>query len=334
MNNTISLLYGALLGTAVGDAYGLPFEGMTPKRIAKMSPEKAHYRLIPILHGGMVSDDTEHAIMTVQAHIASGGNVLIFKQSLAWRLRFWLFRLPAGIGLATLRAIVKMCFGLRETGVFSAGNGGAMRTAVLGVLIDDIDELKEWVKASTRLTHTDPKAEQGALLIALLAWAETRHADWDTAQILHFAFRHIDDNELIEKVKNFQPNAKTGISGYVYHTVPAVCAAWQQHRNTPLQGMQQLIAWGGDTDTTCAIFGGVVGVRHGESLWQAVSGAWCEPVLRHDYFADLATQAIEVQANRQAQKPLAWGGAMTCLRNVGFMAIVLAHGFRRLLPPY
>lgn len=334
MQNNPSPLYGALLGTAVGDAYGLPFEGMTPKRIAKMSPEKAHYRLIPILHGGMVSDDTEHAVMTVQAYIASGNNLLIFKKSLAWRLRFWLFRLPAGIGLATLRAIVKMCFGLRETGVFSAGNGGSMRTAVLGVLINDIDELKEWVKVSTRLTHTDPKAEQGALLIALLAWAETRHADWDTAQILAFAFSHINDKELIHKINNFQANEKKGISGYVYHTVPAVCVAWQQYRDAPLQGLQQLIAWGGDTDTTGAIFGGIVGVRHGEKMWQAVSGAWCEPVLRREYFADLSTQAIEVKENHKKQKPLAWGGAITCLRNAVFMGIVLAHGLRRLLPPY
>jgi ADP-ribosylglycohydrolase len=34
---------------------------------------------------------------------------------------------------------------------------------------DDVDQLRRFVRASTRLTHTDPKAERGAMLIALAA---------------------------------------------------------------------------------------------------------------------------------------------------------------------
>ena len=147
--NLQSALYGSLLGTAVGDAYGLPFEGMKPQRIRKIFKRKTDYRLIPFMHGAMVSDDTEHATMAVQAYIRSAGQPEKFQQALQSHLRWWLARLPAGIGLATLRSIVKMWFRLPETGVFSAGNGGAMRVAVLGVLARDVDELKQLVKIST-----------------------------------------------------------------------------------------------------------------------------------------------------------------------------------------
>lgn len=325
-------LYGALLGTAVGDAYGLPFEGLSPQRIAKMSPQKALFRLIPLINGGMVSDDTEHAVMTVQAYIESSGNPLIFKQSLRRHLRYWLLRLPAGIGLATLRSIIKMWLGFGETGVYSAGNGGAMRAVVLGILADNLSELKQLVSISTRLTHTDPKAEQGALFIALLAWAEKQH--YATEQTEALLGEHISDEKLIEIIKDFEPNSKRGVSGYMYETVPAVFLTWKTYRHQPLNGLQQLILWGGDTDTTGAIFAGLAGIHHGEALFKAIKGCWCEPTLRPNYFTKLVFQAIEVKENKVPQKPLKWAGISALMRNLLFMWIVLGHGFRRLFPPY
>lgn len=332
--NQQSALYGSLLGTAVGDAYGLPFEGMKPQRIKKIFKCNNNYRLIYPIHGAMVSDDTEHATMTVQAYIRSAGHPMLFQSALRGYLRWWLMRLPAGIGLATLRSIVKMWCRLPETGVFSAGNGGAMRVAVLGVLARDVDELKQWVQISTRLTHTDPKAEQGALFIALLAWIEAHQPDWDTPQAMDFALNHIHDQTLIQLIQTVQPNAHKGISGYIYETVPAVCTVWQQHRHEPMIGLHKLIQWGGDTDTTCAIFGGIVGIRHGQAMFDAINGVWCEPVLRPDYWQKLVAQAIQVQHSHRPQQPLAWANILTVLRNLLFILVVLLHGLRRLLPPY
>lgn len=149
-------LSGCLLGTAAGDAYGLPYEGLSPRRIGKCFVPR-RYALIPLLHGGMVSDDTEHAVMAAQAWIDGAGDPEIFRRSLRGRLKWWFARLPAGIGLATLRSCLKMWLGLGRAGVYSAGNGPAMRAPVLGVLCDDLDELHRLVKISTELTHTDPK---------------------------------------------------------------------------------------------------------------------------------------------------------------------------------
>lgn len=96
-NNIQKSLYGSLLGTAVGDAYGLPFEGISPKRLAKLFKQDNCYHLIPFINGAMISDDTEHAVMTVQAYISSNGDVDKFRKSLKWRLVVWLIALPAGI---------------------------------------------------------------------------------------------------------------------------------------------------------------------------------------------------------------------------------------------
>ncbi|HLV80345.1 MAG TPA: ADP-ribosylglycohydrolase family protein [Chthonomonadaceae bacterium] len=59
---------GCLLGTAVGDAIGLSYEGLTPGRQRKLFPHVERYHLL--FGRGMVSDDTEHTCMVAQALIA------------------------------------------------------------------------------------------------------------------------------------------------------------------------------------------------------------------------------------------------------------------------
>lgn len=326
-------LYGSLMGGAIGDSYGLPFEGLPPKRTAKVFNFDNKYHLIPIINGAMVSDDTEHAVMTVQAYIASGGDIDGFRKALKWRLVLWLFGLPAGVGLATGRSIFKMMMGLKNTGVYSAGNGGAMRSAVLGVLCDELDELKKFVYQSTILTHSDPKAYQGSLVIALLAWIECRHSEWTTTHALNFLKSHINDTTLLELIDTHTVHKK-GITGYIYDTIPAVVQAWIAFRSEPLVGLNHLVRQGGDSDSTCAIFGGIVGVRFGSIMQDSVAGVWCEPRLRPVWLSRLAHQAAEVFEQKTAQKPLALFGIWTYPRNLIFLMIVLLHGFRRLLPPY
>jgi ADP-ribosyl-[dinitrogen reductase] hydrolase len=163
-------ILGCLLGTAVSDALGLPYEGLNPRRAARIfgSPDRHHF----FFGRGMVSDDTEHACFTAKALIASRIDPVGFERSLARSLRWWLASIPAGVGKATAMAIFKMWvgFGPDKSGVFSAGNGPAMRSPLLGVVFADNSELmKDYVKRSTRLTHSDPKAYWGALCAAMAA---------------------------------------------------------------------------------------------------------------------------------------------------------------------
>jgi ADP-ribosylglycohydrolase len=172
-------IVGCILGTAVGDAIGLPYEGLSRRRAAKLFGQPERHRFF--FGRGMVSDDTEQTCMVAQSLIASGGNVDSFRRHLGWRFRFWLLGLPAGIGMATLRSTLRLWigFGPHKSGVFSAGNGPAMRAAILGAAIDDPQSLRELVLASTRITHTDPKAEYGAFAVALAAQLARQHATAD-----------------------------------------------------------------------------------------------------------------------------------------------------------
>jgi len=83
---------------------------------------------------GIVSDDTEHAFLVGQSLLVASGDVAAFRRALAGRLRWWFLGLPAGVGLATARACVKLCLGIspERSGVYSAGNGPAIRSASIG----------------------------------------------------------------------------------------------------------------------------------------------------------------------------------------------------------
>jgi len=163
---------GCLLGCAAGDSVCLPYEGITPRRIGKMIQFPLKHRFF--FGCGMVSDDTDHSIFVGQCLARNPTDPEQFACSLAWKLRFWLLCLPAGIGMATLRSILRLWCGVSfsRSGVFSAGNGAAMRSAIIGVVhCEDPDLRQRFTQASTALTHSDPKAAFGARAIAdLAAW--------------------------------------------------------------------------------------------------------------------------------------------------------------------
>jgi len=101
---------GCLLGQAVGDMMGLSAENLGPRRVAKLFPNLDRPRFL--FGYGMGSDGTEHACMTAQALLRSGGDRHRFRRSLAWRLRWWFLAGPVGIGRATLLACLRLWFGV------------------------------------------------------------------------------------------------------------------------------------------------------------------------------------------------------------------------------
>jgi ADP-ribosylglycohydrolase len=292
IQNQEKAIIGCLLGTAVGDAMGLSYEGLSRQRLLKLYPTLNQYHLI--FGKGMVSDDTEHTCLVAQSLIASQGDVEIFKSLFAWKLRFWLLGLPAGIGFATLRAIIKLWLGFSadNSGVFSAGNGPAMRCAIIGVCYGhDVEQLRQFVKAATHITHTDPKARFGALAVALAAYLSSLQKTV-TPQAYLDNLKDFLKNEsadalitlikkTIDSVVSGQSTAafaetlglKKGISGYIYHTVPIVIHVWLRNQNDYQNAVLEIIGCGGDTDTTAAIVGGIIGAQVGK---QGIPEQWLE----------------------------------------------------------
>lgn len=296
---------------------------------------------------GMVSDDTDHAVMTAEALISSGGDVEKFRRNLGWRLRWWLLSVPAGVGLATLRACLKLWMGFPPTksGVYSAGNGAVMRAAILGVY-ERHDDAKLWqlVEASSRVTHTDPRAEQGAMAVALAAkYGVTCEGDLQSSDFLALTIPFIRDDDLAAKIRLAGERAdqgasaasfadelglQRGVSGFVNHTVPVVIFCWLRHRDDFRAALEAAICLGGDTDTVGAILGGLVGTRWPEIPWPK------EWELANSHWKRLGEQLADSHSSRQPAKPSYRFWPLVLCRNVIFAVIVLYHGFRRLLPPY
>ena len=102
---------GAILGCAVGDAIGLPYEGMSKRRGVRLMGEPTRHRFL--FRRGMVSDDTEHTCMIAQSLCEHPADVDAFAGRFGRRLRWWLLGVPAGIGMATLKSCLKLWCGRR-----------------------------------------------------------------------------------------------------------------------------------------------------------------------------------------------------------------------------
>jgi ADP-ribosyl-[dinitrogen reductase] hydrolase len=349
-----------MLGTAVGDALGLPCENLSARRVLRLFPHIDRYQFF--FRRGVFSDDTEHACLTAQSLLVSGGDLAKFTRDLAKRLRWWAAGLPAGTGRATIKACAKLWLGWspEHSGVFSAGNGPAMRAPILGVCLgDSFERLRQFNQVSTRITHSDPKAEWGALAVALAAHqaAATRrtsppnHIAWIPA-LCETIRTHADASakKLIESLEAMiaalQAGRTTeefavslglqrGVTGYMYHTVPVALYAWLRYPDDFKTAVQSTIRCGGDTDSVAAITGALVGARVGKAgipqEWLRGTIDWPRSMR---WVESLAGHVAETLWQTEPQKALPLAVWALPARNAAFFVWVLVHAARRLLPPY
>jgi ADP-ribosylglycohydrolase len=302
----------------------------------------------------MISDDTEHTCMVAQSLIESGDDIEAFTRRFASRLRWWILALPAGVGKATARSCIKLWLGIRpsKSGVYSAGNGPAMRAAILGATIDDVPKLLEYVRASSRLTHTDPKAELGAVAVALAARESSQNDSVNAERWLELVSQSLPGEaaDLMEMLRSAIASvAKSestltyakalgldrGVSGYTYHTVPVAIHCWLSFPDDFHKAVTAAIECGGDADTTGAIVGGIVGARVGKenipTEW--ISGIWEWP-RSVSWMESLGSALSQAWPSSHASRAPSVNPFAVVVRNLIFLSIVLCHGFRRLRPPY
>ena len=339
---------GVLTGTAVGDALGLPAEGMSRQRIQRRWHGQWRHRFL--FGRGMVSDDTEHTLFVAQALLAHPNDPVAFQRCLAWKLRLWLLGIPAGIGFATLRAILKLWLGFPPTrsGVHSAGNGPAMRSAIIGAyFFDEPEKRREFVDAATFLTHTDQRAVTAALAVAEAAALAVRQDqpidDWLTA--LPRLSRDDEWWALCRKladalaarisVQAFAESLglRNAVTGYAYHSVPVALYASLLHRGDFRVAMESALNCGGDTDSVGAIVGALAGTDIGKD---SIPFEWLSGICEWPRSNRTLEQVADRLARQKgAERPLGpicyfWPGLIP--RNFIFLVAVLLHGFRRLLP--
>lgn len=258
--------------------------------------------------------------------------------------------------MATARACVKLWCGCspKHSGVFSAGNGPAMRASIFGAVLADDAKRAAFIEASTRLTHTDPKALTGATAVAEIVCHVVRcdsrerpPVDGVLDLLRNIAPQDDEWHGLLEQMRDAWANdlavpdfadrlgLRKGVTGYTYHTVPVAVYAWHRHFGDFRQTLESVIACGGDTDTVAAIAGAMAGASVGPN---GIPAEWIDglrdwpinPARLHETAARLH-QLVETG---KSPGPLRcfWPGLIP--RNLLFLCVVLCHGFRRLAPPY
>ena len=156
-----SRFLGAIVGCAVGDALGAPFEGWPGEAIQKVRDLTAHFT-------GQYTDDTQLTLALTESIIERGG---VDPADVAARFLSTYHKGIIGIGRSTMRAMKRLEKGLswRDSGdeVGNAGNGCAMRASPIGLWdFDAPDRLVEDAVNTSIITHKDSRAAAGAVAVA------------------------------------------------------------------------------------------------------------------------------------------------------------------------
>jgi len=344
-------LAGVLLGTAVGDALGLPSENLSPVKIRKRWPGQWKMRFV--FGKGMVSDDTEHTLMVARALREQPDDARRFQCALAGKFRWWLAALPVGVGLATARACLKLWLGFPadKSAVVSAGSGPAMRSAIIGAFFaTEPERRKAFVLASARLTHQGWQAETAAWAVAEVTALAITNQHGDAARIWAVLAGLSPESEWQKLVTNLQDSLaaghsvsefarvlhlERGVTGYALHVVPVALYAWLRHPGDFRTALTSALDCGGDTDTVGAIVGALSGAALGKTAipqeWREGLWEWPQSVA---YMTTLAGSLAELKTSGRRAVPINYFWPAVLVRNVVFLGVVLVHGIRRLGPPY
>jgi len=300
---------GALVGLAVGDALGMPFEGWNSRDIRKKWDRKSFLSRAG-LKPGQFTDDTFLAITQAESLIDKGE---FDPEYTAKKLVDWYRKGDTrGIGKITKEAIEKLLKGIswKESGIggdMAASNGGAVRSIPIALLYgDDLGKLKEVVKQAVEITHKNPEAIKGAQAVAYVV-ARACRGDLNTETILMEAAEYVGKSEIADKLKKahgyleegFPPMDALPLLGtnvYVVESVPSALYCFAFSPNSFLGSVVNAIMAGGDTDTMAAIAGATSGAFNGVD---AIPQNWLEGLEKRDYLVSLGEKLYEVWERRK-----------------------------------
>lgn len=256
-------LKGCLIAGAIGDAIGFRYE-------ASDCNENIIYDF-----DWIVSDDTQLTLSTCEAIY----NTSVNPQKVADRFLFWYnHKKIIGVGSSTLKALRELQVGghwalVGRSGEFAAGNGAAMRIAPLAFK-KDIE--RQTIKDICSITHRNDEAYCGALAIYYSIQAALEDK-WEGGNgLIDYLIRNIPDTRVRDRLIEIIPLQELSISeigkqykptGYVVDSVPISIFAAQKINELDYKSiLQELIKLGGDTDTTCSMFGQIVGALYGTEI--------------------------------------------------------------------
>jgi ADP-ribosyl-[dinitrogen reductase] hydrolase len=256
---------GGILGLAVGDALGAPFEFRRRSEIPDPLPafELPWMGLPP----GTWTDDTAMARNLWTSLIEHEG-ALDLSDVLARHVA-WLETDPPDVGSQTslaLREGAEAVFERRGPEV-SAGNGSVMYCAPLGLVrAGEPERLLEEAPALSRLTHWDGRCQTACLAVTLVVASLVRGDPAEQAVIDAIeAVADRDGGEELEYLVGEAGRARPidgPDQGFTLFTA-GIALQVAGERQDFEGGLRYVVGLGGDTDTNAAVAGALLGAAHG-----------------------------------------------------------------------
>src|SRR3954464_4225609 len=265
---------GALVGSAVGDALGAPFEFGPPGRFSARFPSPARGARTEMCGGGPwelgeFTDDTQMALLVASSLVDRGG---LDEADLFERFRTWAEADPKDVNIQTRAVLgsgqpwdVAAAEHFRRTGR-AAGNGSLMRTTPAAIRFsrDGRDVTMDTARRISALTHGDPSTGEGCAIFHELMRVALDGGDPLAAipSALEAVADEHRDRWATVLAADWTPSDATESNGAVWPTLGQ--AVWGlRHGHDFAEVMRLVIDLGGDTDTVAAVAGGLAGAVFG-----------------------------------------------------------------------
>ena len=263
---------GSILGLAIGDALGAPFEFRRRSQVPFPLPAfELPWNGMP---PGTWTDDTAMA-MNLWTSLIDHGGALDLGDVMDRHLA-WLGSDPPDIGNQTRAALTLAWEGTADPArvVFerrgpevSAGNGSVMYCAPLGVVRARRPELLvEEAPALSRLTHWDGRCQTACLAVTSAVAALVRGDAGDAAVLNGLAV--VADREGGEELEFLVSEAGRARQidgpdmGFALFTAGIALQVAGEELDFE-EGLRYVVGLGGDTDTNAAVAGALLGALHG-----------------------------------------------------------------------
>ncbi|GAA4574084.1 ADP-ribosylglycohydrolase family protein [Planotetraspora kaengkrachanensis] len=275
---------GAVIGSAVGDALGAPFEFGPAGAFSARFPaaeSAGEMRGGGGWDAGEATDDTQMAVLVAESLLERHGLDL---PDMFTRFQRWAAADPKDIGLQTEDVLTNGLPWDRaaahhfRTAQRAAGNGSLMRATTSAVYFarGSDETTMQAARRIAALTHGDPAAWEGTAVFHELVRVALNGADPLAAVPAALAHVHPDHRGRYATVlaDDWHPDRATEFNGAVWPCLGS--AVWAVRTTTSYEdAVRAAVDLGGDTDTVAAVAGGLAGARYGVD---AVPARWTEPL--------------------------------------------------------
>ena len=292
----LSRAQGCLLGQFAGEMLGMPVETMSAADIRKLYPDgltqisDGRTLLLPLgIHHpqpalAQLTDDGEMALMLARSIVEHGR----FDADKVLNGYMYWWKSPAfGFGRTVESALAH-----GRLDPHSQANGALMRISPLGILGANYDaaQVAQWARQDARLTHVHTVCQDSSVVFAVsIARAIRTGCDGDALYkwIIRWSEEAgIGDRtvDMLQRAADREPPYPNDLAADVSNTrtrvwvLPALHNAFWQllHADSLEAGIVDTVMLGGDTDTTAAICGALMGAVHGR---EAIPVQWKDAVL-------------------------------------------------------